>query len=128
MRTLLPLALLLAVAAGAFAARAVAEDGPSGPDAELRDRVAALEAKVKYLQSRETALTAYVLANEARAASLLDALRLARREGFTGGAISAPSREALLRGLEGYADALGKDLPEPTKEERAMQKTFSDPR
>jgi hypothetical protein len=89
---------------------------PMSPESLLR-RIELLELQAIYLASRERALTAYVLDMQERATALGGAMRRVRAEGFTGGAISAPSREALVLGLETLARDLQQELPALTKEE-----------
>jgi hypothetical protein len=89
---------------------------PASPEVMLR-RIELLELQATYLASRERALTAYVLDMQERAGAFDQALRRARAEGFTAGAISAPSREALMVGLETLSRELQRELPALTKEE-----------
>jgi hypothetical protein len=89
---------------------------PTAPESMLR-RIELLELQTTYLASRERALTAYVLDMQERATAFDLALRRARAEGFTAGSISAPSREALIVGLETLARELQRELPALTKEE-----------
>ena len=91
-------------------------DDPTSPESMLR-RIELLELQTTYLASRERALTAYVLDMQERASTFDQALRRARAEGFTAGAISAPSREALMVGLETLSHELQRELPALTKEE-----------
>jgi hypothetical protein len=90
---------------------------PLAPESLLA-RIELLELQTTYLASREKALTAYVLETQDRATALGNALRRARQEGFTAGAISAPSRESLLAGLEDLSRQLVRGLPAITKEEQ----------
>lgn len=120
MRLLVPFLGLALLATGlALGARADEPAPPTAPEALLR-RIELLETKVAYLASREQALTAHALRAQGIARDLSAALASARAEGFTSGAISAPSREALLGGLEDLARALPKDPPELTKEENVL--------
>lgn len=95
-----------------------------GDEGELamKKRLEALELQVEYLKSREASLTTYVLGNAERADSLEQLVTRVRSEGFTKRAIPAPSREALLAGLEELAKDLKKDLPERTEKEELQLK------
>ena len=96
------------------------EDGSEDKLSKLEKQVELLEAQVAYLGARETALTTYILATEQRSAGLRNKLARSRAEGFTMAAFSAPSRELLLGGLEGYASDIGRDLPALTDEEAQL--------
>ena len=96
------------------------EDGAQDQVGRLEKQVELLEAQVAYLRAREDALTTYLLASEGRSNALSQDLARSRREGFTMAAISSTSREALLSGLEGYAAAVGADLPALTKEQAEL--------
>lgn len=87
----------------------------------LEAQVGALQKQVEYLRSREAALTAYVLANDDRGASLQSALERARREGYLARAISSKSREALMKGLTELAADLRSELPAPTRAEARLR-------
>jgi hypothetical protein len=120
MRLVLSLLVVGAIAAAWFGGRARADDAePASPEV-LKRRIDGLDLMVKYLSSREKALTLYVMENQDRAHNLSEQLKIARAQGFTAGAFSAPSREALLKGLEDMAKDLGRDLPEITREEKVM--------
>jgi hypothetical protein len=118
MRPVLVLALLLSASVVGLVRMA------SGHDTVDRDaldaRIQKMELRIDYLLSREKAVTEYVLRNQQRAADLSRGLAAARAEGFTAGAISSTSREALLGALEAAARDLGKDLPEVTKEQKSL--------
>ena len=86
----------------------------------LRKRVDALEAQVRYLRSRDEALTRYVLGNEVRAAGILEVVKRARAEGFEAKSIPAASRKTLLGGMESMAASLRSDMPEISKAEEGM--------
>src|SRR5262245_50042261 len=112
MRAFATLCLLAVVILG-VATWARGDDDPA--DAGLRHRVETLELQVKYLTARETALTAYVLANEQRSAGLTEMARDARALGFAAAAVPAQSRERILAGFEAMARSLLADLPHVTK-------------
>lgn len=116
---------LLVFAAQGFV-RADEEEGAAPPAAEalqaMEGRLTALEAEVKYLRSREAALSRYVLANEARASGLQQLSAKMRAAGFAANSIPVDSREALLQGLDGLAGALREGLPQGTKDEAQLLK------
>ena len=87
---------------------------------KLKVRIADLEFQVKYLLSREQALTKYMLMNEQRAAGLDQVADGSKERGFTSGAFSPVSREYLLDGLKKMAESLRQDLPAITEEEVAF--------
>ena len=84
------------------------------------DRLAALEAEVAYLRSREAALTRYVLGNKARAAGWATVADELERLGFTKRAHPAVSREALLARFRQLATQLSEDLPESSRSDKEM--------
>jgi hypothetical protein len=113
--------LAFAVVLGAGFGLLARADDPAAPTPEaLAHRLATLDLQVQYLLSREKAHTAYVMETQARARALAQALRSARDEGFTAGAISSTSREVLLAGLEDLAKDLTRLLPEVTREEKEL--------
>ena len=87
----------------------------------MRAQIGALQKQVEYLRSREDALTAYVLANDARAASFQDYVKKARTQGFLNKAIPAESRTTLLLGLDGLAESMRAELPVPSRAEERMR-------
>jgi hypothetical protein len=111
-----------------FAAQGLArggEDEASTPAAQLkvlRAEVDGLQKEVRYLRSREDALTRYAVANEARAAGLQAMVKKARIEGFEANRIPANSRVTLMAGLEKLAASLRADLPKLTKKQTVMLK------
>lgn len=88
----------------------------------LREQVAALQKQVEYLRSRETALTAYVLANDVRGAALQKSMAISRDQGFLKRAIPENSRTALLEGLIDLGRTMRAELPEVTGEQARMRK------
>ena len=112
MRAIIPFSLVLVLGLATLARG----DDPSA-DATLQDRVVTLELQVKYLSSREAAMTAYVVANEQRSAGLAQTAREARALGFAAGAVPAESRERILAGLETMSKSLLAGLPVLTKEQ-----------
>jgi hypothetical protein len=121
----------IAVAALALVPRAgglaFGEPPPGGGDpvAALAARVEGLELQVKFLESREAAVSAYVLRNEERAEALERAVAAVRAAGFTMAAIPPRSRELLLEALERAAQSLKADLPRPTKDELEIVKELA---
>jgi hypothetical protein len=107
--------------AGAGGTSSGAGAAPTGSDPlaaeSMLRRIELLELQTTYLASRERSLTADVLDMKERGAPRDGALRRVRGEGFTAGAISAPSRESLVAGLEGLARDLQRELPALSKEE-----------
>ncbi len=121
MRVIVCTLLLMPLVLGVAVLAARGDDGEIDRSTlELKDRVKALELEVQYLRSRDKAITAYVLGNEARAKGLDDIASKCRREGFTQRAIPADSRETLLQGMNALATHMRKDLPAITKEEAAL--------
>jgi hypothetical protein len=118
---LLPLVMAAGVGLSVLSAgRATAED-PIPPTPEmLLKRIQALELEVQYLRARDVDVTAYLLETRAHAQSLAQSLRTAREQGFTAGAISSTSREALLSGLEGHAERITRSLPEITRGQKEL--------
>lgn len=127
----LPLVLLLGIAL--VLGVGLLPSGPAHGDDEvetvkasdvkaLTDQVAALQKQVEYLRSRETALSAYVLAHDVRAAALQKSVALSREQGFLKRAIPEDSRTALLAGLNDLARSLRVELPALTSEQARMRK------
>jgi hypothetical protein len=119
MRTLLPLAVFLAL--GLALASTVRGEDPVSLDA----RVDALQREVQWLRAREAKLTAYLVANGARAEGLETLTRSLRNGGFASHANPTPTREVFVRGIEEYAASLKTGLPTLTEAERAAQATFA---
>lgn len=88
----------------------------------MRAQIGALQKQVEYLRSREDALTAYLLANDTRAASFQDYIKKARTQGFLNKAIPAESRTTLLLGLDGLAESMRAELPVRTRDDERMRK------
>jgi hypothetical protein len=142
MRPLLGSVLVLAVAVAILSrlpARADGEGAPPAPggsaavaalsarvdDAEAETK--ALRAEVRYLIAREAAITRYLSAlGPAASKSLDEAVAVARREGFEMAAIPAPSRTAILNGLDGAARELRTNVPFATSAEKALLKEAED--
>ena len=115
------LALALLVAGAGFHAVARGEDEPVVDGQTWQEeRIRLLETRVRYLMSREEALTNYLMRNEERSVLLAQTARESRREGFTMGAIPTNSREILLAGIERLAANLGEHLPRLTEKEAAL--------
>ncbi|MDJ0975030.1 MAG: hypothetical protein QNJ98_11260 [Planctomycetota bacterium] len=114
------LATILLVSTVVLGVHTLAQSDDGQP--AMLKRVQALELQVEYLRSREASVSAYVLRNGERAAQLEQLVTKVRAEGFTKRAIPAPSREALLSGLNELAKDLAKDLPAPTDKEQLMLK------
>ena len=102
----------------AVSALARGEDEPAA--AELSARVDLLGREVRYLRSRESHLSTYVLRNGERAAALERLATELRALGFTSGANPAPARERLLASFTEMAQDLRAELPVPTKAELEM--------
>lgn len=121
----LTFALVLAGAlAGVAFAKSHAE--PDRTTWNTKDRLRVLELEVKLLQAREKALSAYVLANDERAAGIEKLVARCRREGFTGAAISSTSRISLLNGIEALAKSMREGLPAATADEEALRTALMD--
>lgn len=117
----LPLALLLVAACLAALPLLRADDAGAPPAGrvgmELPDRVLALELELSYLRLREDAVSAYVLANGARAEAIDRMANQMTQLGFAQKAMPAESREALLAGLRALAADLREGLPHATPAE-----------
>jgi hypothetical protein len=128
MRWWIALTLVLGLGLGATMAAWVPSRATAAPEDPVTDEelkamrlnLKRLELEVAYLLSREKTMTTYVLEHAERSRSLLEALEATRRQGFTQGAFPAPSREALLAGLEDLARRLVRGLPVITREETAL--------
>jgi hypothetical protein len=117
MRITASLLFLAALTAGTLAV-VHADEGTEAAD-PIALRIEALEMEVEHLRSREQALTAYVVKNEARARGLEEVARRARVAGFEANRIPVESRQILLKGIEGMAASLRDGLPVPSKADEA---------
>jgi len=122
MRTLLVSLSLLAITFGAVS---LARGGDGQPDAgkalkALQAQVRALRTEVAYLRSRETALSTYVLSNDARGQGLAQVVTRTRAAGFEANRIPVNSRKLLLQGLAAAAASIRKGLPMLTPAETAL--------
>ncbi len=114
------LAMAFLAGVGGFALADAQRDINARARMATEDRLAILEREVHYLHGREQRLSAYMLANKARADGLTKLASLVRAQGFTQRALPAQSRETLIRGLETLAVSMKNDLPIETKEEAAL--------
>ena len=117
------------VLVGAMGMQVFAGDTEGVPDRSrwgVEDRLRALELEVSVLQARETAVSAFILANAERADGLEKLAKQCRNEGFTSGAISSRSRETLLKGIAALAVSLRMGLPVATDDESAAREQAAD--
>lgn len=122
MRTalLVVVALATGVIAGPLLAKDVGDVIPDRQAVSVEGRLQALEAEVARLESREEALSRYVLANGERGNALLRMADEMVRLGFTQRAVPADSREALVAGLRAMGASLRDGLPTPLPSEAAL--------
>ncbi len=129
MRIALTVLAVLVVTFGAFAlARGdEAADTAVSPKAikAMAAHVAALQAEVEFLRSREKALSTYVLMNEQRGRGLATVVSRTRAAGFEARTIPADSRKILMAGLLGAAQSIQKGLPRVSKDEATMLKEIA---
>lgn len=119
---------LLAVTSLLLGAHTLAQ-GEDGEMKKLKDRLHDCEYQLKYLRSRERAMTAYMLMNSRRADGLDWIAARTTELGFTNAAITPASREFLLDGLTKLAGSLREDLPVVSEEEMDFLKQVkSEPR
>ncbi len=129
MRIAITTLAVLVLTFGAFSlARGDDEADPKNENKELvkmRAQIEALQMEVGYLRDRETALSSYVLKNEARGRGLKAVVQKSRAAGFEANRIPVDSRKILLGGLEAAAVSIGKDLPAVTKEQTDQLKKLA---
>ena len=112
--------------AGGGQATAAPGAAPAADDVKvLRARLEALELEVAFLRAREEAVTAYLLQGKERSESFAATGAQARQQGFEHSKTPTPSRVTLLRGLEAVWKSVGTDLPDRTKEDRALLKRIT---
>ena len=94
------------------------------PVADLQKQVEQLELKVSYLMARETDLTKFLAASEARGVALQEMVARMLTQGYTKKAIPPRSRETLMAGLRALGASLRADVPVVTEKQAALLKAI----